>query len=233
MNENPADDPTREVELRRASEALPAWWVPLALGDFAPFEDWLRAQPELAPKEGAFHPGALSEKFEGQPLYDAKPSKESAVRGLRAVCKGIDKKRQRSAARLGVVQPKPGMHFQAFSAQRAADEGSNLQAFCVQRATNERSNLQASCGQLSTNEGSNLQTVCTQRAPHEGFNLQAFCAQRGVESTEGTPLPADCLLRFPSEPCLLPSLRWWEPTGIGSMPEALRNKVENDNATAA
>ena len=77
-NENPADDPTREVELRRASCDLPAWWIPLARGEFDLFEEWMKAQPELAPKEGAFHPAALYEKFESQPHHDVKPSSEHA-----------------------------------------------------------------------------------------------------------------------------------------------------------
>ena len=39
---NPADDPTRGVELRRPSEEEPKWWAPLEKGDFEEFDRFLQ-----------------------------------------------------------------------------------------------------------------------------------------------------------------------------------------------
>ncbi|CAE7501398.1 unnamed protein product [Symbiodinium sp. CCMP2592] len=44
--ENPADDPTRGVELRKARDPLPAWWLPLARGDTTSFDRWLESRGE-------------------------------------------------------------------------------------------------------------------------------------------------------------------------------------------
>ena len=104
--ENPADDPTREVPLRRASEPPPAWWIPLAKGDPEPFDLWLGACQALKPDPSKFHPGALSEKLGPQLKHGGKPFEAGRPRAPKdrlqpPRCNGLQKRKMRRAARLG------------------------------------------------------------------------------------------------------------------------------------
>ena len=124
-NENPADDPTREVELRSACDSLPEWWIPLARGDSAAFQLWLEQREELAPDPTKFHPGALKEKFEAIGRFASSPAPSPAERLRPQPKHGLRQKFSKLAARLGCPDDRLLRNLPGFEVH----QGKALEAF--------------------------------------------------------------------------------------------------------
>lgn len=116
--ENPADDPTREVPLRRAADPLPTWWIALARGRADSFQTWLDGCEELSVPSTRFHPSDLPKKFGAEPLFaDAsRPPEEPRTRSSWSQVNGLKKRRQKRAARLGVPRHLATLNGGSFAA---------------------------------------------------------------------------------------------------------------------